>query len=274
MGVMAASVDLGIINVFIEGETLEVSSAILAMASPVFAGMLGSGMKEWSERRIELPGKSKAEFQEFLSFLHPVMGRSAKVNESNVDFLVEWFDEYEITSMKGECENFLLTLPCSVDRLLQAKRFGLSKLYARCLQAVGDDFERMELEKVAQAAPDVMVDLIPLIKAAVVRMRRDAKAEAHEEHQRRMRRVEREVASVPNRIYYDLPEQQIDLGGETVQIDEYARDLVAAALNGTLGRAAPGMHAALRERGVENATRISTGLRSRLCCRRPREKQP
>merc|ERR1712137_258698 len=118
--VMAAVVDLGIIEVVVGGETMEVSSAILAMSSPVFAKMLGSDMKESNGRRIELPGKSKAEFSVFLSFLHPVMGRNAIITEDNVDVLVVWFDEYEIISMKNECESFLLTLPCSVDRLLQA----------------------------------------------------------------------------------------------------------------------------------------------------------
>ncbi|CAK0808587.1 unnamed protein product, partial [Prorocentrum cordatum] len=89
---MAASVDLGIIDVVIDGATVQVSSAILAMASPVFARMLGSGMKEGADRRVELPGKSKAEFEEFLRFLHPATARAAEVNESNVDFLVEWFN--------------------------------------------------------------------------------------------------------------------------------------------------------------------------------------
>lgn len=234
---MAAVVDLGIISITFGNESLEVSSAILTMSSPVFARMLDTKMKEGMERRIDLPGKSKTEFEAFLSFLHPVKGRTAKVTEENVDFLVEWFDQYEIISMKDECESFLLTLPYDVDRLLQAKKFGLHRQYARCLQAVAEDFEAMELEKVAKADPDVMVELVPLIKAAVARMRRDVAAEAHEDQRKRIRRIEREVASVPNRIYYDLPEQRVDLGGETVQIDEYARDLVAAALNGTLGRA-------------------------------------
>merc|ERR1712241_1314990 len=100
----------------------------------------------------------------------------------------------------------------------------------------------MDIEKIALAAPDVMVELIPLIKAAAVRIRKDLVAEAQEEQRKRMRRVEREVASVPNRLYYDLPEQRIDLGGETVQIDEYARDLVTIALNGLLGPVPNSVH--------------------------------
>lgn len=267
---MAASVDLGIIDVVIDGATVQVSSAILAMASPVFARMLGSGMKEGADRRVELPGKSKAEFEEFLRFLHPATARAAEVNESNVDFLVEWFNEYEIDSMQSECEAFLLALPCTVDRLLQAKRFCLHKQYARCLQAVGDDFERMDIERVAKVAPEVMVELIAPIKAAVARVRRDAAAEAQEKQRKMMRRVEREVASVPQRIYYDLPEQRIDLGGETVQIDEYARDLVAAALNGTLGREL--LPAAGADVGARRAALLAGSPGSppttRWCCRR------
>lgn len=264
---MAAVVDLGIIHVVVEGTAMEVSSAILAMSSPVFASMLASGMKEGAERRIELPGKCQVEFEAFLTFLHPVTGRAAKITEENVDFLLQWFDEYEVASLKEECQAFLLTLPCSVGRLLQARRFSLDRQYTRCLQAVGDDFERMEIEKVALEAPEVMVELVPLIKATIARVRREAVAEAQKEQRKRMQRVEREVASVPNRLFYDLPEQRIDLGsGETVQIDEYARDLVAASLMGILGGAPRGPLEPSLHPGARGARREGSG--GWRCCSR------
>eukprot|EP00747_Dinoflagellata_sp_TGD_P050130 gnl/TRDRNA2_/TRDRNA2_146583_c0_seq1.p1 gnl/TRDRNA2_/TRDRNA2_146583_c0~~gnl/TRDRNA2_/TRDRNA2_146583_c0_seq1.p1 ORF type:complete len:283 (+),score=66.63 gnl/TRDRNA2_/TRDRNA2_146583_c0_seq1:23-850(+) len=151
------------VEVIVEHEHFPMHSQVLALASPVFAAMLQSGMQEGQTKRIVLEGKSKAEFEVFCSFMSPFAGRRAQINPENVDFLLQWFDEYQALSMKDECEELLLSMPCDTKRLMQAAKFGLSKQYNRCLEAVAKNFYTMPIETLAEC-PDICRDLLPLMQ--------------------------------------------------------------------------------------------------------------
>lgn len=127
------------IMVLVEGEGFKMHSQVLALSSPVFCQLLSSGMLESHTRQIELPGKSKEEFRVFQSFLQPVAGRQARIVNGNVDMLLPWFDEYQVVSLKRECETLLLTMPCNIERLVQAARFNLHDQYKRCLREIAQD---------------------------------------------------------------------------------------------------------------------------------------
>ena len=95
---------------------------------------------KWRRRRlrkqISLPGKSKKAFKKFQQFLHPIRGRQQKITRENVDEKMPLFDEYQMTSLKKECEDVLIKMPLTVERLIQAEKFGLTSQLDRCAQEV------------------------------------------------------------------------------------------------------------------------------------------
>merc|ERR1719502_1579350 len=106
---MAAFEADGDVEVTIEGTTVKVHGIVLSLASPVFAALLRSDMREGLARHVDLPGKSKAEFDMFMAFLRP--GSRQPLDETSIDKMLPLFDEYQITSLKECCEEFLLTTP-------------------------------------------------------------------------------------------------------------------------------------------------------------------
>jgi len=159
--IRACGEEMADVEVVIEGSTVRVHSAVLALASPVFAALLRSHMREGLTKVLELPGKSKEEFEIFLAFLRPASRR--RVTEDNVDILLPWFDEYQVETLKAECEDMLLGMPCSVSRLLQAKSVNLQRQYQRCL----DEFPPANfIAGFAEltAEPEIVRDLLPYVQ--------------------------------------------------------------------------------------------------------------
>jgi len=163
------------VAVTVEGEKVMAFSTVLALSSPVFAALLGSVMREGRTKEVNLPGKSKGEFELFLSFLQPCS--RVRVSPDNVDVMLPWFDEYQVWVLKEECENVLFYMPCTVQRLRQATKFGMEAQYQRCLRelpvrCLQDNFE--DLARDSQAIRDVlprMEEEIPgvVTVAAIVR---------------------------------------------------------------------------------------------------------
>mmetsp|Transcript_95396 Transcript_95396/g.269559 ORF Transcript_95396/g.269559 Transcript_95396/m.269559 type:complete len:210 (+) Transcript_95396:83-712(+) len=175
----------GMVHVTVEGTTWLECAGVLATASPVFERMLTSGMQEGTRQIIELPEKKKSEFEAFMGFLRPGTSRLAKIDVNNVDYLLRWFDGYQVAALKDECEAFLLSQPPSIERLLQAKQFLLKRQYERCLDAVAQDFHNKPVEQLLEQGPEVMKELLPLMKKSMADLRA--------------------VASVPARSTANLP---------------------------------------------------------------------
>jgi hypothetical protein len=172
-------------------------SQILAHSSPVFAAMLRHGMEESRTKRIRLPDKAVFEWQVFYAFLEPVAGRRKQITVENVDFLLEWFDAYQIDLLLEDCELFLLSEPVTVDRLLQAKKFKLEKQYARCLEHVGAHFITMPVEDVVDH-PEIMRDLIVLMKDRTQVFRSHVFREIEDTAERCYKLIPREAKSLSN----------------------------------------------------------------------------
>mmetsp|Transcript_1432 Transcript_1432/g.3234 ORF Transcript_1432/g.3234 Transcript_1432/m.3234 type:complete len:252 (+) Transcript_1432:129-884(+) len=158
----------GDVELVIEGKSFFEHSVILS-SSPVFDAMLRSDMQEGLTKRVKLDDKSKTEYLVFRSFLQPVTGRSAVIDETNVDFLLTWFHCYQIAPLIRECEVFLLKQPVSVDRLLQAKTFHLKEQYGRCLATVADNFATMPQIEVLAEHAEIMRELLPLTQKALMK---------------------------------------------------------------------------------------------------------
>eukprot|EP00746_Dinoflagellata_sp_MGD_P026528 gnl/MRDRNA2_/MRDRNA2_162540_c0_seq1.p1 gnl/MRDRNA2_/MRDRNA2_162540_c0~~gnl/MRDRNA2_/MRDRNA2_162540_c0_seq1.p1 ORF type:complete len:303 (+),score=56.65 gnl/MRDRNA2_/MRDRNA2_162540_c0_seq1:86-994(+) len=156
------------LQVLVEGETVRVHAAQLGLASPVFAAMLTSNMREGLSYRIELPDKSKEEFMMFMTFLRPVS--RVHVTVENVDQMLPWFDEYQIATLKEDCESLLLTLPVTSERLLQAYKFDLEKLYSYCLKNFTSEQLLFDFEKFVKE-PSVLRDVMPIAEEKTPKVR-------------------------------------------------------------------------------------------------------
>lgn len=100
-------------------EPMVLKAAVLTLASPVFDRMLSQEMQEKKRRKIELKGKDPEEFKTLLSFLIPGKSRSPQVTTENVDFLLQWSDEYSIDELRMECMEFIRKEPASMKRIQQ-----------------------------------------------------------------------------------------------------------------------------------------------------------
>lgn len=156
-----AKVAGGDLDVIIEGSTLRVHSQLLELASPVFAERLRAASEDGPVRGIELPGKRRREFELFLEFLRPLSRH--RINVSNVDAMLPWCDEYQVISLKEECEEILLRMPVSGARLVQARVFGLHKQYQRCLKELTAAQFQSDFEELV-SVPGAVQELLPLIR--------------------------------------------------------------------------------------------------------------
>ncbi|CAE8648202.1 unnamed protein product, partial [Polarella glacialis] len=159
------------VEVLVEGKVFQAHSQVMMLASPVFAAMLTSCMQEGRTQKIDLVGKKAVEFSVFLEFVYPCQGRFANVDAGNVDFLLAWFEEYQLGSrMKEECEKQLLKMPCSFPRLLQGFKFGLKAQYKRCLEDTAKKFAELTAQEFLDLgkAPTITQDLLPLVKKAIL----------------------------------------------------------------------------------------------------------
>merc|ERR1712203_1306333 len=77
--------------------------------------------------------------------------------------------------LKNECEEVLMKLPCSIERLRQAKQLGLARQYKRCQECVSINLDEMPVEELA-SEPDILSDLLPHLKRAKQLAKQDEKA--------------------------------------------------------------------------------------------------
>uniref|UniRef100_A0A7S2LA71 BTB domain-containing protein n=1 Tax=Zooxanthella nutricula TaxID=1333877 RepID=A0A7S2LA71_9DINO len=123
--------------------TMEVSSHVLCLASPVFRAMLTSA--EWEEgrsRRVAVPPSvgTRRGFAEFYAFLVPGSSCEKCVTDDNVDDVLALTDYYQVAALKNRCEQFLArTRPCSIPLLQQADKYGLAALRANCIEHLAAD---------------------------------------------------------------------------------------------------------------------------------------
>jgi hypothetical protein len=155
--------------------------------------MLSHDMQETTTKQIEVH-KTKEEWMMFYAFLHPATGRSCKVEHGTVDMLLPIFDEYQMNLLVDECEALLLAMPPSVDRLLQAERYGLSKQYNRCLVHVAASMKELKTAEIEMLSKEqkIMAGLLPVIGQQIKAMKQKKNAE---------------ISKVAGEVYQAIPAQ-------------------------------------------------------------------
>eukprot|EP00906_Rhabdomonas_costata_P033562 RCo047284 len=161
----------------VEERDFPLQKAVLQLASPVFNRMIFATSTVTTPQILALAGKAE-EFEEFLKFLYPPTHRSCKLSAENVDFLLAWFHDFEIAPLKEECEELLLTLPVTEDRLLQASKYGLVRQRARCIEEIATRCEDFSLERLVSCV-DVLPQLVLRMREVLV-AERGARARSEE----------------------------------------------------------------------------------------------
>jgi len=146
------------IAVIVEGERVMTFSLVLALSSPVFAALLRSPMAEAINKEVSLPGKSKEDFELFVALL--LRGSGARVSPDNVDRMLPWCDEYQVRALKDDCEEVLLSMPCTCSRAAQAQTFALKRQYQRCLRDLPAAEFRERFADLARE-PQAVRDMLP-----------------------------------------------------------------------------------------------------------------
>ncbi|CAE7662322.1 Ufd4 [Symbiodinium pilosum] len=132
-------------------------SVLLRMSSPVFNSMLSSGMREAQNRTIQVEVATKEDFEIFYNLLRPGAFRADKVTQHNVEALLTISEYYQVGFLKHACEDQLLRLPATPDRLLQAENMGLKRQYARCARALAKQCMQEDLEQLRAASPTALM---------------------------------------------------------------------------------------------------------------------
>ena len=139
---------------FDEGGTKQVCSLLLRMTSPVWDRMLASGMKEACQGTVTV-GASKEDFDAFYGMLLPGASRVME-HESEIDGVLALSEYYQVDFVKEACETKLLQLPTSVERLLQAEKYGLAQQYERCIKAAATTYTEEQLKQLRRCSPDAL----------------------------------------------------------------------------------------------------------------------
>ena len=200
-----------------EKEKIPAHSAILSNASPVFAAMFTHGMLEKTTKQIEVH-VTKEEWTMFYNFLHPATGRLQKVHQDTVDVLLPLFDELQLTVLVNECEEPLLRMPVSVDRLLQAEKYNLEKQYRRSLRHFAKTGVTVEQTDELAKEPKVMAGLLPLM--SVEKSKMSVEIVRLQQAVKRKQNLEALIRRTSAAVYDKLPSTRND----GIQIDTWSRD--------------------------------------------------
>ena len=99
------------VDVVLGDGAVQVRSHVLVSASEVFASMLQSNMLEASSGRIILKEKTLQGFKQVLKHLDLRGGAAPPdVTTDNVELLLQYADEYQMTGLKARCDKFLQDL--------------------------------------------------------------------------------------------------------------------------------------------------------------------
>ena len=129
------------LKIVVDDGELEVHSVILEYASPVFAKMLSSAMKEGSGTSIQLPGKKFTELDTFYKELQ--LCTMKPLTKETAIFLTHWAEEYQVDSLKDKCEAYLLaSVPVTGQALHHAVKYGVHKRTKQCLDVMKGDLAK------------------------------------------------------------------------------------------------------------------------------------
>ncbi|XP_062580286.1 BTB and MATH domain-containing protein 38-like [Saccostrea cucullata] len=124
--------ELSDLTLVISGTPLHVHKQYLAEWSPVWRQLF---LEECSSpqglREILMPDKN---LQEVTELLHCIYSTQKPISDTNVKFLLQLSDEFQINRVKERCEQFLINQDRSLGILVLAEKYNLRSLYKQCME--------------------------------------------------------------------------------------------------------------------------------------------
>eukprot|EP00928_Gymnodinium_smaydae_P100216 TRINITY_DN9785_c0_g1_i1.p1 TRINITY_DN9785_c0_g1~~TRINITY_DN9785_c0_g1_i1.p1 ORF type:complete len:254 (-),score=47.26 TRINITY_DN9785_c0_g1_i1:181-891(-) len=200
-------IDFTDLEVIVEDVTFKESSAVMALSSPVFSAMLRSSMREGKMKIIRLEQKAAEEYAMFREYFKPRAINAHVMTIEDVDKLLPWFHEYQMSFMLHECEELLLREEATVKRMHQAYKYGLKRQYERCTEAVAMNFAHMNLEDLPRDT-EIMFALLAAIQ----------KTNANKDNELKSFKSKADVAikRAANELYQKLPKEFKGNNGATL----------------------------------------------------------
>ncbi|XP_022792457.1 BTB and MATH domain-containing protein 15-like isoform X2 [Stylophora pistillata] len=118
----------------VEDKRFHVHRSILAISSPVFNTMFQSSFKEATSTEIPFPGKKAEKIYELLCMIYPFPLQIS--DQHDVRSLLELSREYQISKLSARCEERLLQKQSSVELVILAQEFSLTRLLEKCLASL------------------------------------------------------------------------------------------------------------------------------------------
>ncbi|OLQ03231.1 hypothetical protein AK812_SmicGene13846 [Symbiodinium microadriaticum] len=255
------------LTIAVDDGELEVHSIILELASPVFAGMLNSDMKEGQGRKIYLPGKCKSELEAFYKALQ--LCTMAPLTLESAAILTRWADEYQVQALKDKCEAFLIwKAPVDGPALQFAAKYGLHKRIKQCLSAMKSkvqehiqDLHVLTTKECQEYLPEfwpvicsqtgVVIDMPPAEHVASM-WPFLVEAVRCKQQVTQLERVRRDLSSLPLDLYHTLPaSNRADARGRDFVFQVFFASAMIAFLEAALATFDPSGDGEEWEQGLE-----------------------
>ncbi|CAF0734342.1 unnamed protein product [Brachionus calyciflorus] len=113
----------------VENKKLYCNRAMLSIWSPVFETMFKSNFKEKESSEVNFPDKTYDDIHELLRVIYPP---NKPITAANVEKMLEFADEYQMTELTRRCRQFLMTQRGTLEILLLAQRYQFEDVIKRC----------------------------------------------------------------------------------------------------------------------------------------------
>ncbi|OAF65254.1 hypothetical protein A3Q56_07009 [Intoshia linei] len=118
-------------TLIVEDKEIYCHKEVLSVWSKVFKIMFSGDFLESCTNKVSLTDKKYSDVIMLLQTMYPP---STPIDESNVHILLPLIDEYQITCLRMQCENYFLNIKPSMDLLIIAQTYRYDQLLNQCIE--------------------------------------------------------------------------------------------------------------------------------------------
>ncbi|OAF65255.1 hypothetical protein A3Q56_07010 [Intoshia linei] len=119
------------ITLVVDSQLIYCHKEVLSIWSKVFKKMFSGDFLEGSASKVVLTDKN---YEDMILLLKAIYPPAQPIDDSNVSILLPLIEEYQITSLKIQCENYLLNVDPSLELLITAQTYNFSNLTIKCIE--------------------------------------------------------------------------------------------------------------------------------------------
>lgn len=171
LGTILESGLLSDVTLIVTNRHINAHAAILAAGSRVFAAMFTNGMRETTQRNVELPDDDVDVIQALLRFLYTGEVMSDVLESDNTALaLMLTAHKYEVPTLVAICSDAVsskLDVESVADRLLVADQIGLDSLRQPCLEFISVHLAEVQstsaYTRLVDSRPQLLRDILATV---------------------------------------------------------------------------------------------------------------